>query len=157
MKDVFLQTLKEEFFLEVEVVNIDILDDINNTELQQTIKKELGNDNQRDKEIKKLKKQLKEIKLFIPKEGYEEVKKQIDKLNEKYNGVVKIDKNLSSGKISKTDKPPPLTKYLSTPGGKVLRPGFRISKLVWLFSIYPYISSLYHYSIISQWTLTRKK
>ena len=31
---------------------------------------------------------------------------------------------LSSGRTSKTDKPPPLTKYLSTPGGKVLKPGF---------------------------------
>jgi len=47
-----------------------------------------------------------------------------------------IISNLSSGKTSKTDKPPPLTKYLSTPGGKALKPGFRISKLVWLFSIY---------------------
>jgi len=46
-----------------------------------------------------------------------------------------IISNLSSGKTSKTDKPPPLTKYLSTPGGKALKPGFRISKLVWLFSI----------------------
>jgi len=34
---------------------------------------------------------------------------------------------LSSGKISITDKPPPLTKYLSTPGGKALKPGFLIS------------------------------
>ena len=43
---------------------------------------------------------------------------------------------------SKTDKPPPLTKYLSTPGGKVRSPGFRISKLVWLFSIYSYTISI---------------
>ena len=37
---------------------------------------------------------------------------------------------LSSGKTSITESPPPLTKYLSTPGGKVLKPGFRISLLV---------------------------
>ena len=37
---------------------------------------------------------------------------------------------LSSGKTSIIDKPPPLTKYLSTPGGKVLKPGFLISLLV---------------------------
>ena len=43
--------------------------------------------------------------------------------------------NLSSGKISKTDKPPPSTKYLSTPGGKVLKPGFFIFKLVNVLSI----------------------
>jgi hypothetical protein len=36
MKDVFLQTLKEEFFLEVEVVNIDILDDINNLAIKES-------------------------------------------------------------------------------------------------------------------------
>ena len=40
---------------------------------------------------------------------------------------------LSSGKTSITDKPPPLTKYLSTPGGKVLRPGFLISLLFLTF------------------------
>ena len=37
---------------------------------------------------------------------------------------------LSSAEISTTDKPPPWTKYLSTPGGKALNPGFLISKLV---------------------------
>ena len=37
---------------------------------------------------------------------------------------------LSSGNTSITDKPPPLTKYLSTHGGKALKPGFRISLLV---------------------------
>jgi hypothetical protein len=37
---------------------------------------------------------------------------------------------LSSGKTSIIDKPPPLTKYLSTPGGHVLKPGLRISLLV---------------------------
>ena len=37
---------------------------------------------------------------------------------------------LSSGETSITDKPPPFTKYLSTPGGKALNPGFRISLLV---------------------------
>ena len=31
---------------------------------------------------------------------------------------------LSSGKTSITERPPPFTKYLSTPGGKVLKPGF---------------------------------
>ena len=37
---------------------------------------------------------------------------------------------LSSGETSIIDKPPPLTKYLSTPGGNVLKPGLRISLLV---------------------------
>ena len=37
---------------------------------------------------------------------------------------------LSSGKTSITERPPPLTKYFSTPGGKVLKPGFFISLLV---------------------------
>ena len=36
----------------------------------------------------------------------------------------------SSGATSITDRPPPFTKYLSTPGGKVLNPGFLISLLV---------------------------
>ena len=44
--------------------------------------------------------------------------------------------------FTQTDKPPPLTKYLSTPGGKAINPGFRISKLVWLFSIYSYTISV---------------
>ena len=47
-----------------------------------------------------------------------------------------IISNLSSGNTSKTDKPPPLTKYLSTPGGKILKPGFLISRLVKILSIY---------------------
>ena len=37
---------------------------------------------------------------------------------------------LSSGEISMIERPPPRTKYLSTPGGKVLNPGFLISLLV---------------------------
>ena len=41
-----------------------------------------------------------------------------------------IISNLSSGKTSITDKPPPFTKYLSTPGGNVLKPGFYMSRLV---------------------------
>ena len=41
-----------------------------------------------------------------------------------------INKESTSEKISITDKPPPLTKYLSTPGGKALKPGFLISLLV---------------------------
>ena len=56
-----------------------------------------------------------------------------------------IISNLSSGKTSNTYKPPPLTKYLSTPGGKALSLGFRISQLVCLFSIHKahYISPQY--------------
>ena len=37
---------------------------------------------------------------------------------------------LSSGETSIIERPPPFTKYLSTPGGKVLKPGFLISLLV---------------------------
>ena len=37
---------------------------------------------------------------------------------------------LSSGKISITEMPPPFTRYLSTPGGKLLKPGFFIFLLV---------------------------
>ena len=37
---------------------------------------------------------------------------------------------LSSGKTSITERPAPFTKYLSTPGGNVLNPGFLISLLV---------------------------
>ena len=57
--------------------------------------------------------------------------------------AIKVEDNVvARTKTSRTDKPPPLTKYLSTPGGKVLKPGFRISKLVWLFSIYSYTISI---------------
>ncbi|PIF03180.1 MAG: endopeptidase La, partial [Arcobacter sp.] len=45
------------------------------------IQKELGSDNQREEEIKSYKKSLKKIKPYIIKEGYKEVKKQIDKLS----------------------------------------------------------------------------
>ena len=34
------------------------------------------------------------------------------------------------GETSITERPPPFTKYLSTPGGKILNPGFLIFKLV---------------------------
>jgi len=46
-----------------------------------TIQKELGTDNTRDKEILQFKKKLKELKPFIPKAGYKETKKQIEKLS----------------------------------------------------------------------------
>ena len=45
-----------------------------------TIQKELGDDN-RDKEIVSFKKRLKKLKPFMPKDGYKEVKKQINKLS----------------------------------------------------------------------------
>ena len=45
-----------------------------------TIQKELGTDNTRDKEIAAFKKELKELKPFMPKLGYKETKKQIEKL-----------------------------------------------------------------------------
>ncbi|MBU0924815.1 endopeptidase La [bacterium] len=44
------------------------------------IQKELGSDNQKDVEIKSYKKRLKAKKEFMPKEGYKETKKQIEKL-----------------------------------------------------------------------------
>jgi ATP-dependent Lon protease len=44
------------------------------------IQKELGSDNQKDTEIKSYKKRLKAKKDFMPKEGYKETKKQIEKL-----------------------------------------------------------------------------
>ena len=44
------------------------------------INKELGTDNKKDEEIKSYKKRLKKIKKHMPKDGYKEVKKQIDKL-----------------------------------------------------------------------------
>ncbi len=45
------------------------------------IQKELGSDNQKDVEIKAYKKKLKKIKVHMPKDGYKETKKQIDKLS----------------------------------------------------------------------------
>ncbi len=45
------------------------------------IQKELGSDNQKDVEIKAYKKKLKKIKAYMPKDGYKETKKQIDKLS----------------------------------------------------------------------------
>ena len=44
------------------------------------IQKELGSDNKKDEEIKSYKKRLKAKKDFMPKEGYKETKKQIEKL-----------------------------------------------------------------------------
>ena len=45
------------------------------------IQKELGSDNKKDQEIKSYKKRLKALKEFMPKEGYKETKKQIEKLS----------------------------------------------------------------------------
>lgn len=45
------------------------------------IQKELGQDNTREKEIASFKKKLKALKPFMPKLGYKEVKKQIEKLS----------------------------------------------------------------------------
>jgi ATP-dependent Lon protease len=45
------------------------------------IQKELRQDNTREKEIQGFKKELKKLKPFMPKEGYKEVKKQIEKLS----------------------------------------------------------------------------
>ncbi len=50
-------------------------------EQMKTIQKELGGDNQRDKEIVSFKKKLKKLKPFMPKLGFKETKKQIDKLS----------------------------------------------------------------------------
>ncbi len=44
------------------------------------IHKELGTDNQKDKEIASYKKKLKKLKPFMPKDGYKETKAQISKL-----------------------------------------------------------------------------
>ena len=44
------------------------------------IQKELGSDNQKEVEIESYKKRLKAKKAFMPKEGYKETKKQIEKL-----------------------------------------------------------------------------
>ena len=45
------------------------------------INQELGTDNKKDEEIKAYKKKLKKIKAHMPKDGYKETKKQIDKLS----------------------------------------------------------------------------
>lgn len=45
------------------------------------IQKELGTDNKKDQEIKIYTKKLKKLKPFMPKDGYKESKKQIDKLS----------------------------------------------------------------------------
>lgn len=45
------------------------------------IQKELGSDNQKDNEIKAYKKKLKKLKKFMPKDGYKETKRQIEKLS----------------------------------------------------------------------------
>ena len=45
------------------------------------IQKELGSDNQKDAEVKSYKKRLKAKKEFMPKVGYKETKKQIEKLS----------------------------------------------------------------------------
>jgi ATP-dependent Lon protease len=49
-------------------------------EQMKTIQKELGADISKDKEIKRFKKRLKKLKNVMPKLGYKETKKQIDKL-----------------------------------------------------------------------------
>ena len=46
-----------------------------------TIQKELGTDNQKEKEILGFQKQLKKMKPYMPKLGFKEVKKQIEKLS----------------------------------------------------------------------------
>ncbi|XPV67821.1 MAG: endopeptidase La [Halarcobacter sp.] len=45
------------------------------------IQKELGSDNQKESEIKAYKRRLKNLKPFMPKDGFKETKKQIDKLS----------------------------------------------------------------------------
>ncbi|PKN14788.1 MAG: endopeptidase La [Deltaproteobacteria bacterium HGW-Deltaproteobacteria-24] len=45
------------------------------------IQKELGTDNKKDQEIKIYTKKLKKLKPFMPKDGYKETKKQIEKLS----------------------------------------------------------------------------
>jgi ATP-dependent Lon protease len=50
-------------------------------EQMKTIQKELGADISKDKEIKHFKKRLKKLKNVMPKLGYKETKKQIDKLS----------------------------------------------------------------------------
>jgi len=82
--------------IKVEIESYKIKNDINakvNTKLDKhqkqyvlkeqlkTIQKELGADNSRDKEIASFRKTLKELKPYMPKAGYKEVKKQIEKLS----------------------------------------------------------------------------
>ena len=50
-------------------------------EQMRAIQKELGTDNSRDKEIASFRKKLKALKPHMPKAGYKETKKQIDKLS----------------------------------------------------------------------------
>ena len=59
-------------------------------------------------------------------------KSDLSILNLKENSNANFSKKTISQdeKISKTDSPPPLTKYLSTPGGKARKPGFLIARLV---------------------------
>lgn len=45
------------------------------------IQKELGTDNKKDQEIKIYKRKLKKLKPFMPKDGYKETRKQIEKLS----------------------------------------------------------------------------
>ncbi len=45
------------------------------------IQKELGGDNQKDLEVKSYKKRLKKLKPYMPRDGFKETKKQIDKLS----------------------------------------------------------------------------
>jgi ATP-dependent Lon protease len=45
------------------------------------IQKELGTDNKKDEEIKSYKKRLRRMKPYMPKDGFKETKKQIDKLS----------------------------------------------------------------------------
>ena len=45
------------------------------------INKELGTDNKKDEEIKAYKKRLKQLKPHMPKDGYKETKKQVEKLS----------------------------------------------------------------------------
>ncbi|VAY86482.1 ATP-dependent protease La Type I [hydrothermal vent metagenome] len=50
-------------------------------EQMKTIQKELGTKNQKDKEIEEFREKLNKLKSVMPKLGYKEVKKQIDKLS----------------------------------------------------------------------------
>jgi ATP-dependent Lon protease len=82
-----VKKLKESISLEKEInkkVNVK-LDKVHKQymlkEQLKEIQKELGVDNKRQKEINSYKKQLKSIKSYISKDGYKEVKTQIDKLS----------------------------------------------------------------------------
>ena len=50
-------------------------------EQMKTIQKELGTDNQREEELQSFRKQLKSMKKDMPKLGYQETKKQLDRLS----------------------------------------------------------------------------